>query len=192
MYSYEDRIRAVELCIKLGKRVAETIHQLGYPTENALKSWHRAYEQGSDLLRGYARTKPKYSPAQQTLAIEHYVANGRCIAATPKTLGYPSRDSLHAWIQAVHPRSCSPGVARPDTSPRPPELKRLQSEQVAELPAALRDLDVATAEARARAHASETWARACAGFDEKARAIASICSEGHGCGCEVKAQGSAL
>lgn len=37
MYSYEDRIRAVELYIKLGKRVAETI-QLGYPTENALKS----------------------------------------------------------------------------------------------------------------------------------------------------------
>jgi putative transposase len=32
MYSYEDRIRAVELFIKLGQRVAEIIHQLGYPT----------------------------------------------------------------------------------------------------------------------------------------------------------------
>ena len=92
MYSYEDRIRAVELYIKLGKRVAETIHQLGYPTENALKSWHRAYEQGSDLPRGYARTKPKYSPAQQALAIEHYLEHGRCIAATTKTLGYPPAD----------------------------------------------------------------------------------------------------
>jgi transposase-like protein len=52
MYSYEDRNRAVELLIKLGKRVAETIHKPGYPTENALKSWRPAYEQGSDLPRG--------------------------------------------------------------------------------------------------------------------------------------------
>ena len=48
MYSYEARIRAVELHIKLGKRVAETIYQLGYPTENAHKSWHRACEQRPD------------------------------------------------------------------------------------------------------------------------------------------------
>lgn len=36
MYSYEERIRAVRLYIKLGKRVAATIQQLGYPTKNAL------------------------------------------------------------------------------------------------------------------------------------------------------------
>ncbi len=30
MYSYADRIRAVELYIKLGLRVRATIHQLGY------------------------------------------------------------------------------------------------------------------------------------------------------------------
>ena len=41
MYSYEDRLRAVRLYIKLGKRVGLTIRQLGYPTKNALKSWHR-------------------------------------------------------------------------------------------------------------------------------------------------------
>ena len=39
MYSYEDRIRAVTLYIQLGKRVAATIQQLGYPTKNSLKSW---------------------------------------------------------------------------------------------------------------------------------------------------------
>jgi transposase-like protein len=43
MYSSEDRIRAVELYIKLGKRVAATIRQLGYPTKNALKGWHWEY-----------------------------------------------------------------------------------------------------------------------------------------------------
>lgn len=40
MYSYEDRIRAVELYIKLGKRVRPTIRQLGYPTKNSLKGWY--------------------------------------------------------------------------------------------------------------------------------------------------------
>jgi hypothetical protein len=40
MYSYEDRIRAIELFIKLDKRVRATIRQLGYPTKNALKGWH--------------------------------------------------------------------------------------------------------------------------------------------------------
>ena len=124
MYSFEDRIRAVELYIKLGKRVAATIHQLGYPTKNALKSWHLTYELGSGLPRAYMRAKPKYSQAQQTLAIEHYLAHGRCIAATIKALGYPSRDSLRAWILAVHPQLCSPGAARPDTSPRPLDLKQ--------------------------------------------------------------------
>ena len=53
MYSYEDRIRAVKLYIKLGKRTGATIRQLGYPTKNALKSWHREYEQGRDLPVGY-------------------------------------------------------------------------------------------------------------------------------------------
>jgi putative transposase len=38
MYSYEDRIRAVRLYLKLGERIKETIRQLGYPTKNSLKS----------------------------------------------------------------------------------------------------------------------------------------------------------
>ncbi len=46
MYSYEDRIRAVKLYIKLGKRTGAAIHKLGYPTKNTLKSWHREFEQG--------------------------------------------------------------------------------------------------------------------------------------------------
>ena len=37
MFSYEDRLRAVRLYIKLGLRVGSTIRQLGYPTKNSLK-----------------------------------------------------------------------------------------------------------------------------------------------------------
>jgi transposase-like protein len=51
MYSYEDRTRALKLYIKLGKRTGATILQLGYPTKNSLKSWHREHEQGHDFRR---------------------------------------------------------------------------------------------------------------------------------------------
>ena len=55
MYSYEDRIRAVKLYVKLGQRTGATIRQLGYPTKNALKNWHREFEQGHDLPMGCKR-----------------------------------------------------------------------------------------------------------------------------------------
>ena len=48
VYSYEDRLRAVQLYIRLGKRVDLTIRQFGYPTKNALKHWHQEYEQRLD------------------------------------------------------------------------------------------------------------------------------------------------
>ena len=103
MYSYEDRLRAVRLYIKLGKRVGQTIRQLGYPTKNALKSWHREYEQRVELAAGYVR-RPRYSPAQKTRAVEHYLEYGRCITATINALGYPSRTLLSAWLQELHPQ----------------------------------------------------------------------------------------
>lgn len=62
MYSYEDRLRAVKLYIKLGKRAGLTIRQLGYPTKNSLKDWYQAYEQSRDLPRAYTR-EPKSSSA---------------------------------------------------------------------------------------------------------------------------------
>ena len=82
MYSYEDRIRAVELYIKLGKRTSPTIRQLGYPTKNSLKGWYREYQQRQDLPKGYAGREPKFSQPQKAAALEHYLTHDRCIAAT--------------------------------------------------------------------------------------------------------------
>jgi|GEM_PF-2448054 len=102
MFSYDDRLRTVQLCIKLGKRVGLTIRQLGYPTKNALKARHRAYEQRNGLSEGYVRG-PKYTQAQKDLAVDHFVSSGRCIAVTIKALGYPSSSLLASWIRQVHP-----------------------------------------------------------------------------------------
>lgn len=41
IHIYEERMRALELYIKLGKRVRATIRELGYPTKNTLMGWYR-------------------------------------------------------------------------------------------------------------------------------------------------------
>lgn len=64
MYSYEERIRAVKLYIKLGKRTGPTIRQLGYPSKNSLKGWHREYERDRDLQVVYVRSRKKYTAEQ--------------------------------------------------------------------------------------------------------------------------------
>ena len=111
MFSYEDRLRAVQLYIKLGKRIGLTIRQLGYPTKNALRTWYREYERRQDLTAGYAR-RPRYSEADKHRAVEHWVEHGRCIAVTIKALGYPSRSLLSAWLQELHPREGALFVGR--------------------------------------------------------------------------------
>jgi transposase InsO family protein/transposase-like protein len=105
MYSYEDRIRAVELFIKLGMRVRPTIRQLGYPTKNSLKGWYREYQQRQDLPKSYAGREPKFSQEQKAEALEHYLAHDRCIAATMRALGYPGRGTLTKWIREAIPEA---------------------------------------------------------------------------------------
>ena len=103
MYSYEDRIRAVKLCIKLGKRLGATIRQLGYPTKNSLIGWHREYERSRDLRVGYSRSGKKYSDQHKQAAVQHYLDHDRCIASTMRALGYPCRALLTKWIDELHP-----------------------------------------------------------------------------------------
>jgi putative transposase len=105
MYSYEDRVRAVELYLKLGKRVRAAIRQLGYPTKNSLKAWCAEFESSGDLQKEYVRAKPKYSEEQKSLALEHYVNHGRCVSFTLRALGYPCRQRLTAWVRERYPEA---------------------------------------------------------------------------------------
>jgi transposase-like protein len=101
--SYDDRIRAVKLYIKLGKRIELTTKQLGYPTKNALKSWHKEYELVKDLPSSFVRERSKYLVQQKQAAVEHYLNHGRFFIETIKALGYPCRYTLAAWLDEFHP-----------------------------------------------------------------------------------------
>ena len=90
MYSYEERLRAIELYIKLGNRTRATIRRLGYPTKNSLRHWYQEFLACGDLKADYVRSREKYSVEQKDVAIEHYMNHGRCFSATLEALGYPA------------------------------------------------------------------------------------------------------
>ena len=123
MYSYEDRIRAVKLYIKLGKRIGPTNLQLGCLTKNPLKSWHRHYEHSRDLQVSYVRSKQTYCDHHKQAAVEHYVNYDRCIASTMKALGYPCQEVLTAWIDELHPKVRKRVVGRAPNVQHSLELK---------------------------------------------------------------------
>lgn len=102
MYSYEDRMKAVELYIKYDLSFADTIRELGYPSHNILIRWYREYQENGELHKQYNK-KPKYSPEQMQEAVDYYLNHGRNISRTIKALGYPSRPVLREWIDKLAP-----------------------------------------------------------------------------------------
>ena len=105
MFSYEARLRAVQLYIKLDKRIGLTIRQLGYPTKNALLNWHREYEQHLDLPAGYVR-QPRYSQALKELAVRHYLEH----AAASRRRPFDHSDAgfhMHSQGREWHQVQCS-------------------------------------------------------------------------------------
>ena len=150
MYSYEERLRAVELYIKLGKRPKAVIRQLGYPTKNSLKAWHEVFQKSGDLQASYVRRKSKYSDEQKSVAIEHYINHGRCFAFTRKTLCYPGLQTIKQWLHEHHPEikqcvvSKAPRPAAPLASKRAAVYELCTREGSAQAVAQRMDMDRVT------------------------------------------------
>lgn len=102
MHSYEDRIRAVELYFRYGKRLIVVVRELGYPSVKQLSRWVRIYEEAGDLPREL-KPRKRYSHAQKVAAVEHYLTHGGCLAFTRHAIGYPSSEVLKSWIEDIHP-----------------------------------------------------------------------------------------
>ena len=102
MYTYEQRMAAVSLYIKYGKRAAATIRDLGYPNRHVLIQWYREFEQNGDLRKVMVR-KPKFSDAQKEAALEFYMTHGRSIKYTVESLGYPEESTFKRWLNEAYP-----------------------------------------------------------------------------------------
>ena len=103
MYSYEDRIRAVKLYLKLGKQIAATRRQLGYPAKNSLLSWYREYQEHEDRsfgLRASGRPVANKGVARERAMHNNSVGEGLRVDLFCKTPGGNSQVVFHLirWI----------------------------------------------------------------------------------------------
>ena len=103
MYSYEERMKAVELYIRYDRSIADTIRELGYPSRGALARWYKEYQKNGGLSRGYERKKYKYSVEEKKAAVEYYLEHGRSLRRTIRAMGYPSVEALTKWIDELAP-----------------------------------------------------------------------------------------
>ena len=51
MFSYEERLKAVQLLIKYDMSYSTVMRELGYPTYDSLKSWYKEYLKNKVLLQ---------------------------------------------------------------------------------------------------------------------------------------------
>ena len=62
MFTEEEKIRAIELYFKYGKKLAPVVRELGYPSKRNLRRWIRSWEAGGgakESIRHKHRCKRK-------------------------------------------------------------------------------------------------------------------------------------
>lgn len=103
MYSYEGRIRAVQLYNKYDHSIADTIRELGYPSRGTLARCYKEYEEYDYLRSGYERTKPRFTLEGKRAAVDHYLEHGLSLRRAIRAMGYPSVAALTKWIDELAP-----------------------------------------------------------------------------------------
>lgn len=121
-YSRQQWDRAVGLYIRYECCAADAIHELGYPSKEALRMWYRERleEERAGVPSRREERQRRYSEEQKCAAVDHYLECGRRLSRTMRMLGYPeSKELLMAWIDEL-----APGRRRLRHGPVPEELKR--------------------------------------------------------------------
>ena len=121
-YSRQQWDRAVGLYIRYECCAADAIHELGYPSKEALRMWYRERleEERAGVPSRRGERQRRYSEEQKCAAVDHYLECGRRLSRTMRMLGYPeNKELLMAWIDEL-----APGRRRLRHGPVPEELKR--------------------------------------------------------------------
>ena len=105
MFSYDERMVAIQHLIQNQFNYTMTIMELGYPTSTAaLRLWYKEY-QATGNLHHKDDTERKYSKEERVAAVRYYIENGQNIKKTIRELGYPSRQALRIWLKEELPDS---------------------------------------------------------------------------------------
>ncbi len=102
MYSLEDRMKAVQLCINSGCDEVVVPQTLGYPSPNALRQSYKEYEQTGPLHQKEKR-KIQYTEEQIEAAVAYYDEHGGSLPGVSRAPGYPDQNTLCLWVRAAHP-----------------------------------------------------------------------------------------
>ncbi|BHI70913.1 hypothetical protein JNE17039_44630 (plasmid) [Escherichia coli] len=100
MFTEEQKIRAIELYFKYGKKLAPVVREPGYPSKKNLRHWTSSWEAVSSAKESI-RHKLHYSDEQKQVTVEHYLSHGCCLVFTSRTLGYPSSDVLAGFMNFI-------------------------------------------------------------------------------------------
>lgn len=111
MYSYDERMKAVQLYIQYDLSLADTVRALGYPDKSQLKAWYKEFIKQGDLHQQFLKPM-NYSEVDRQAAVDYFLQHGRSITRTIRKLGYPSRPTLRSWIKELAPQLVEHTVTR--------------------------------------------------------------------------------
>lgn len=106
MYTFEERMKPVELCIQSGRSEGTVIRTLGYPSQTEQRNWYKEYLSKGNLRTGSA-PKSRYTQEQKVAQVEYYTTNHTALNQTYRALGDSTRYVLRQWLLAPmnHPKS---------------------------------------------------------------------------------------
>ena len=92
-YSREQRRRAVELYERYGHSAADVIRELGCPSKEALRMWHRDWleERRTGIPSSRGEHYSRYTDGQRRAAVDHCLTHGRRSGRTMRRMGYVLR-----------------------------------------------------------------------------------------------------
>ena len=88
-YSKEQRRCAVELYVRYECCAADMVRELGYPSREASRMWHRDWleEQRTGVPSTRGERYARYTTEQKRAAVDHYLTHGRRASRTMRRLG---------------------------------------------------------------------------------------------------------
>ena len=102
MFTEEEKIRAIELYFKYGKKLAPSYANWA-TLRKEICGVGSAHGKQVVAQKESICHKHRYSDEQKQVAVEHYLNHGCCLAFTSRALGYPCTDVLARWVNELYP-----------------------------------------------------------------------------------------
>lgn len=94
MFTEEEKIRAIELYFKYGKKLAPVVRELGYPSKRNLRRWIRSWEAG---CLAHARRKIHDEDVRRPTEMTQEALRNRARASCTQEYSPERGQSVNTW-----------------------------------------------------------------------------------------------